>query len=177
MSGHSHWKQIKSKKGATDQKRGELFSKLLKVVAVHARREPNPQFNPSLKAAIERARQFNVPQNNIERAVKRASADEVNLEEVIMEAYGPGGIALIIEAITDNKNRTIQEVKTLLKKLNGRWAEPGSVRWVFNRSKNDQSGWQPKFKQEASEENKDKTEKLIQTLEDQNDVQKVYHNS
>lgn len=177
MSGHSHWKQIKSKKGAADQKRGELFSKLLRAVTTHAYKEKNPQFNPSLKAAIERAKQFKVPQSNIEKAIKKASVNKECLEEIIMEAYGPGGVAIIIEAITDNKNRTVQEVKTLLKNLNGRWAEPGATTWAFSSPGNSQVDWQPKFRQELNEEDKNKTRKLIQALENHNDIQKVYTNS
>ncbi len=108
MSGHSHWAGIKHKKEITDQKRGKVFSKLLAAISAAAKSEPNPDFNPRLRTAIAKAKEVAVPQDNIERAVKRASEAGANLEELIFEAYGPGGIALIIEAIADNKNRVVQ---------------------------------------------------------------------
>ena len=158
MSGHSKWSQIKHKKGVVDQKRSRLFSKLLNTISIASREEPNPQFNPKLKAAVERARQSSVPQNAIEKAIKKAELRETNLEEITIEAYGPGGIALIIEAFTDNKNRTIQEIKTLLKKHEGRFGEPGSVRWAF--AQKDDGAWKPKFNQKISEKEKNKVEEL-----------------
>ncbi len=131
MSGHSHWAGIKHKKEATDQKRGKVFSKLLAAVSAAAKSEPNPDFNPRLRTAILKAREASVPQENIERAVKHAAEAGANLEELTFEAYGPGGIAIMIEAISDNKNRTVQEIKTVLKESGGKWAESGSVRWAF----------------------------------------------
>ena len=127
MAGHSHWKQIKHAKGAADQKRGVLFSKLLRAISVAARSEPNPDFNPTLRTAIEKARAANVPQETIARSITR-SGEGMSLETLTLEAYGPEGAALLIEAITDGRNRTIMEVKTLLKTHGAKWAEPGSVR-------------------------------------------------
>src|SRR3989344_1522407 len=105
MSGHSKWHQIKHKKGAADQKRGVAFSKLLNAISVAAKTESNPDFNPRLRSAVEKARESNVPKDNIERAINKAK-ESSGLEEVLIEAYGPEGVAVIIEAITDNKNRT-----------------------------------------------------------------------
>src|SRR3989338_7322117 len=110
MAGHNKWKQIKVKKGVLDKKRSALFSKLLKAITVAARDEEKPEFNPRLKAVLERAKQANVPQENIERAIKKVRERAQNLEEILIEAYGPGGAAVIIEAITDNRNRTVQEI-------------------------------------------------------------------
>jgi YebC/PmpR family DNA-binding regulatory protein len=179
MAGHSHWKQIKEKKGSLDKKRGRIFSKLLKAVAIAARGEANPDFNPRLKAAIERAKQYNVPQENIERAISKISAGAENLEEIIIEAYGPGGTALIIEAVTDNKQRTIQEVKNILKDYGSRLGEPGSVLWSFEKKETtalNSLTWQPKFKQEISKEDNKKLKELVETLENHDDIQKVYVN-
>ncbi len=172
MSGHSKWSQIKHKKGATDQKRSALFSKLLNAVAIAARNEPNPQFNPSLRAAVERAKENQVPLENIERAVKKASENK-NLEELIIEAYGPEGAAIIIEAVTDNRNRTISEIKKILSDNGAKIAEPGSVLWVFEKTAN---GWQAKFKQEAAENAKEKIRTLTAELENRGDVQKIITN-
>src|SRR3989344_9395701 len=104
MSGHNKWSQIKNQKGAADKKRGQLFSKLLKAISIAAKTEANPQFNPRLRSVMEKAKEFNVPQDNIERAVSKASETK-NLEDITVEAYGPEGAALIIEGITDNTNR------------------------------------------------------------------------
>lgn len=176
MAGHSHWKQIQHKKGAADQKRGQLFSKLLNTISVAARQNPNPQFNPWLRAAIEKARKNNVPQENIKKAIQRASSNQNQLEELTLEAYDVNGVALIIEAITDNKNRTVAEIKNILKDHQAKWAEPGSVRWAFNPVA-EKREWRPKFFQNINKEDKEKLEVLINNLEAHNDVQKVYSNA
>jgi YebC/PmpR family DNA-binding regulatory protein len=173
MSGHSHWAGIKRKKGFTDQKRGQLFSKLLKVISITARGESNPQFNPQLKTAIEKARENQVPQEKIETAISRASEDK-NLEELAIESYGPEGTAILIEAITDNRNRTIAEIKKILSDNGAKFAEAGSVRWTFE---NINGEWRPKFKQEISAGAKEKIQNLIQELEGHDDVQKIITNS
>lgn len=173
MSGHSKWSQIKHKKGVADQKRGALFSKLLNAVAIAARDNPNLQFNPSLRAAVERAKENQVPLENIERAVKKASENK-NLEELIIEAYGPDGAAILIEAITDSRNRTISEIKKILGDHNAKFAEQGSVLWAFEKIAD---GRQAKFKQEISEDAKEKIQTLIAELENRGDVQKIYENS
>lgn len=170
MSGHSKWAQIKHKKGAADQKRGQLFGKLLNAITVAAKRDSNPGFNPRLRTAIEKAKQNNVPQDNIARAIKRASEKSGALEELILEAYGPGGAAILIEAVTDNRNRAIAEVKQILNENNGKWAESGSVRWAFAAGN---GSWAPKFKQEISSVDKTKLDALINALENHEDIQKV----
>ncbi|MFH1246668.1 MAG: YebC/PmpR family DNA-binding transcriptional regulator, partial [Candidatus Liptonbacteria bacterium] len=107
MSGHSHWAGIKRQKEVTDQKRGKVFSKLLSLIAAAAKQEPNPDFNPRLRSAVGKARAEKVPAENIERAIKHAAESAANIEELTLEAYGSGGAAIFIEAITDNRNRTI----------------------------------------------------------------------
>ncbi len=136
MSGHSHFKTIMHKKGAEDKKRGQIFSKLSRLISVAAREGADPEMNPKLKQALEEAKKFRLPKDNIEKAIKRGTGElkrEAKLEEVVFEAYGPGGIALIIEGITDNKNRTLAEVKQILNQNNGKLAGEGSVKWLFER--------------------------------------------
>lgn len=172
MAGHSHWKQIKEQKGRADVKRAQLFSKLLASIAVAARSEANPEFNPRLRSAVEEARMRQVPQANIERAIARAS-DAIKLEEVVVEAYGPEKTALIIEAITDNKNRTIAELERILAEHDAKMATPGSVFWLFDRKGAD---WTPKFKQVISPGGEERIRALIETLEAHRDVERITTN-
>jgi len=176
MSGHSHWAGIKHKKGSADQKRGLVFSKLLNAISIAAKTETNPQFNPRLRTAVEKAQQNNVPKDNIERAIKRAT-EQKDLEELLIEAYGPEGSAILIEAVTDSRNRTISEIKKILSDNNAKFGEQGSVKWAFE-SLNSDDGiiWQVKFKQEIPEEAKKKLQELIDELEERDDVQKIYTN-
>ena len=134
MAGHSKWAQIKRKKGVTDAKRGQLFTKLGRELAVATRQGGgNPDENPALRLAIERARQNNMPKDNIQRAIERAAnaADADQLEEVRYEAYGPGGAALLIDSLTDNRNRTVAEVRHTLTRAGANMAESGAVAWIF----------------------------------------------
>src|SRR4030042_4272967 len=136
MSGHSHWASIKHKKGAEDQKRGKIFSKLTRQILIAVKeRGSDPETNPTLKIAIEKAKEFNMPKENIERAIKKGSGElgEEKLEEIIFEAYGPGGIAIIIEGITDNKNRALGDIKQILNQNGGKLVGEGAVRWMFER--------------------------------------------
>ena len=177
MAGHSHWKQIKGHKGVADQKRGAVFSKLLKAISAAARTEPNPHFNPRLRTTIEKAREANVPRENIERAIARAK-DQGTLEELVMEAYGPSGTAILIKAITDSRNRTVNEIKALLKDRNAKWADPGSVRWAFEEVSESHGGeWKAKFTQPLEEGDVPAFQALITSLEAHDDVQITYHNA
>ena len=175
MSGHSKWKQIAHKKGATDLKRGRIFSKLLRAISIAAKTEPNPQFNPRLRSAIEKAKENNVPADNIERAVSKAS-EQKNLEDVTIEAYGPEGAALIIQAITDNTNRTVNEIRNILNERGAKMATPGSVLWAFNAPTAGGQEYTAKFPQPISDQAKEQLQKLIDALEENEDVQKVYTN-
>jgi YebC/PmpR family DNA-binding regulatory protein len=174
MSGHSKWAQIKHKKGVADQKRGALFSKLLAAITVAAKTEPNPDFNPRLRTAVEKAKKESVPSENILRAIKRASEAGQGLEELVLEAYGPGGAAILIEATSDNKNRTVPEIKKILSDNHGKWAESGGVRWTFEKTPD---GWRAKFLQAVSNEDKEKLSALVAALQEHNDVQGVYTNA
>ena len=136
MSGHSHAKTIRREKNITDQKRGQMFSKMARVISVTVKEGgPNPETNSKLRLAIETARSFNMPNENIERAIKRATGEipSEKLEEALFEAYGPGGIAIIVEGITDNKNRTLGEIKQILNQNNGKLVGEGAVKWMFER--------------------------------------------
>lgn len=155
-----------------------VFSKLLAAITAAARAEQNPDFNPRLRTAVQKAKEANVPSENIERAVKRAKESGGALEELTLEAYGPGGTALLIEAITDNKNRTIPEIKKILNAEGAKWAEPGSVRWAFSEASADKRGnWTAKFLQKLNKEDAEKLNVLVGALEDNDDVQKVYTNA
>jgi YebC/PmpR family DNA-binding regulatory protein len=136
MSGHSKWSTIKRKKGAADAKRGQLFGKLAKEITVAARLGGgDPGGNPRLKVAITAARAENMPNDNISRAIKRGTGESggAALEEVTLEGYGPAGVALMVESLTDNKNRTVSDVRYLLTKYGGNLGEPGCVAWMFDK--------------------------------------------
>ncbi|TSA51922.1 MAG: YebC/PmpR family DNA-binding transcriptional regulator [Planctomycetaceae bacterium] len=136
MSGHSHARTIKHAKNITDQKRGRMFSKMARLISVALKEGgPNPETNSRLRIAIETAKKWNMPKDNIERAIKRGTGgtSEENLEEVVFEAFGPGGIAIIIEGITDSKNRTLGEIKQILSQNQGKLAGEGSVKWLFEK--------------------------------------------
>ena len=136
MSGHSKWATIKHKKGAADAKRGKLFAKLIKQVEVAARSGGgDPDSNPTLRTMFQKARDNSVPLDTIERAVKRGTGEleGVNYESITYEGYAPGGIALLIDVLSDNRNRTGSEIRSLLTKNGGSLAEPGAVSWQFER--------------------------------------------
>ena len=135
MSGHSKWSTIKHKKGINDAKRAKIFTKHGKVVTIAARDGgSNPETNFQLRLAMERARMDNMPKENIERAIKRGTGElkgQAEIKEVIYEAYGPGQVAMLIKTATDNTNRTLGDVKTILNKTNGKWVPAGSVGFLF----------------------------------------------
>lgn len=136
MSGHSKWHSIKHKKGAADAKRGKIFTRLIREISVAARSGGgDPDMNPRLRKAISDGKAANMPNDNIERAVKRGTGEleGVDYEEITYEAYGPGGVAILIETMTDNRNRTVAEIRHLLSKNNGNLGESGSVAWMFDR--------------------------------------------
>ncbi len=134
MAGHNKWSKIKREKGANDAKRGAIFTKIGNQIAIAARGGTDPSMNSALALAIEKAKAANMPTANIQRAIDRvADKNAAVLEEVTYEAMGPGGVAIIVEAATDNKNRTFPEVRTALTKNGGRMADPGSVMFQFDR--------------------------------------------
>jgi len=131
MSGHSKWAKIRHQKAENDAKRGAIFTKLLREVRIAAKKGSDPEMNFSLKSAIQKAKSGGVPKEKIESAIKSSKSDESLLEEVFYEAYGAGGVGILIKCITDNKNRTFSEVRTVLDKNGGSIANVGSVRFLF----------------------------------------------
>lgn len=135
MSGHSKWSTIKHKKALTDAKKGKMFSRLSALISIAAKNGGDPTMNPNLRVYLDKARQAGMPKDNVDRAIKRGTGElgGVVLDEVTYEVYGPGGVGIIIEAVTDNKNRTVAEIKAILNKFNGKLAETGSVNYLFNK--------------------------------------------
>ena len=133
MSGHSKWASIKHKKGAADAKRGRLFTKLIKEITVAAKDGGDPDLNPRLRTAITRANDANMPKDNIEKAIKKGTGElpGVTYESCIFEGYGPGGVAMMVETLTDNKNRAAAEIRNIFSKKSGNMAGAGSVAWIF----------------------------------------------
>ena len=134
MSGHSKWSTIKRQKGAADARRGQLFTKLSREIELAARQgDPDPDMNFRLRLAVQKARDNNMPVDNIERAIKRAGGggEGANLAESIYEGYGPGGTAILLEALTDNRNRTTADIRNAFARGNGNLGESGSVTWIF----------------------------------------------
>ena len=136
MSGHSKWSSIKHKKGAADARRGRIFTRLIKEITVAARLGGgDPDGNPRLRTAIQAAKAENMPKDNIERAVKKGTGEleGINYEEVSYEGYGPGGAAMLIECLTDNKNRTVADIKHIFDRFGGSLGAPGCVAWMFEK--------------------------------------------
>ncbi len=136
MSGHSKWSSIKHKKGAADAKRGKIFTKLIKEITVAARMGGgDPNANPRLRTAIQAAKDENMPKDNLERAIKKGAGEleGQNYEEIIYEGYGPGGAAVLIESLTDNKNRAVAEIRHIFNKCSGNLGENGCVGWMFEK--------------------------------------------
>lgn len=176
MSGHSKWAQIKHKKAATDAKRGKIFSKLARMITVAAKEAGgDPKTNIRLASAIDEAKKENVPSDNIARAIAKANAkDGVELKEVLYEVYGPGGSAILITAVTDNSNRTTNEIKHLLSERGAKLGEHGSAMWAFNKEGKE---FVAKFPVELAGDDAKKFEELLSTLDDQEDFQEVYSNA
>lgn len=176
MSGHSKWSKIKHQKSAADSKKGNVFSKLSRLITIAAKNGGDPDANFELKYAINKAKSVNMPADKIENAIKKGTGElqGEKLEEILFETFGPGGSAIIITGITDNTNRTSNEIKHLLSKNNSKLAAPGSAVWAFEKNKNGE--WEPKTPMDISKEEKEKLENLISVLEEQDDIQNVYTN-
>ncbi len=173
MSGHNKWTQIKHKKAITDQKKAKQFTKLLAAVGIAAKMEPNPDFNPRLRTSVEKAREANVPKENIDRAINKAKDNPT--DELVIEAYGPSGTAFIIKAITDSRNRTISEIKKLLSDNKAKFAEQGSVAWMFDM--NEEGEFIPKLNQSLSEEDREKVISLMEAIDEHDDISEIFTNA
>lgn len=174
MSGHNKWSKIKHKKAASDAQKSKIFSKLVKLISVESKNAGGDVSAPGLSSAIEKAKKENMPSENIERAIKKGTSDNsTSMENVVYETYGPGGIALIIEGLTDNKNRTAAEIKHLLSKHGLQLATPGSAMWSFEKNA---TGWIAKTTTPISKDDTEKLNNLVGELEEHDDVQGVFTN-
>ena len=179
MSGHNKFSQIKHQKASEDAKRSKLFSILGKMISVQSRLASGDASSPGLRVAIEKARKQNMPKDNIERALSRGTGKDSALEEVIYEAFGPGGVAIIITGITDSKNRTSNEIKNILSEHGGSLGGPGATMWAFSTTRNESGEitYSPITTISISEEDKNKLASLIETLEDHEDIKQVSINA
>lgn len=175
MSGHNKWSKIKRQKGATDAAKSKIFGKFAKLIATASKEAKGDTSSPALRSAIEKAREFNMPSDNIERAVKKGmGADAEAFDAITYEAYGPGGSALVIEALTTNRNKAAQEVKFILSQRGFALAAPGSATWAFTRENGE---WIPNMTVPLSPEDEEILEKLINDLEENDEVQSVFTNA
>jgi YebC/PmpR family DNA-binding regulatory protein len=176
MSGHSKWSQIKHKKGAADAKKGIAFGKLARAISVAARGNPDPTKNLRLKAEIDRARAVNMPNDSIQRAIQRVT-DKASaaLNEVQLEFIGTGGAAIIVSAITDNSNRTINELKQLATKPGARMVGQGSLLWMFQKSSEGLVATVPA--PIPNQDDQQKLEAFLNAIDDHDDVQEVFTNA
>lgn len=174
MAGHNKWSKIKHKKAVTDAQKSKVFGKLVRLIQLEAKKSNGDVNAPGLKTAIEKARKENMPSDNIERAIKKAS-ESGEMTPVLYEAYGPGGIGMIITGLTDNTNRTSSEIKHALSKHGGSLGTSGSVSWNF--TQNQERDWVPNTHLEIDEEIGRKLEYLIEILEENDDIQDIYHNA
>lgn len=184
MSGHNKWAQIKHKKAITDAKKSKIFSKLVRFISVEAKLSGGKD-SPGLRAAIEKAKKVNMPGENIERAIKKASEPGATMEAITYEAYGPGGVGIIIETLTDSKNRTAQDVKHILTKNGFALGGIGSVTWAFRKLAPSVGGekspeglvWVPTSSISLSDTDLELLDKLVEELEEMDDVQDIYTNA
>lgn len=174
MAGHSKWAKLKHVKGKTDAQKAKLFSKLVRFISIEAKKAKGDRTSPGVRAAVEKARAANMPADNIERAIDKASTTG-ELEPVSYEAYGPGGVALVIEGYTDSRNRTAQEIKHILSLHGSALAQPGAASWAF--AKGAEGKLEPITTVEISEEDGNKLSELVDALEDNDDVNEVYNNA
>ncbi len=175
MSGHNKWSKIKNKKAVEDARKSKIFSIHVKTITMESKRAAGDINHPSLRAAIDRAKAVNMPSDNINRAIEKGqSGGGTDLEEVLYEAYAPGGIALMIEGITDNKNRTTPLIKHLLLEHGGSLGSTGSAQWAFTKS---DDSWTPNITIALSDNDKEKVATLIDAILDQEDIKNVSSNA
>lgn|SRR3989338_4474132 len=174
MSGHNRWSQIKRQKGVTDAQKSKVFSKYGKLIAMEAKKAKGNRDAPGLRAAIINAKAENMPNETIERAIKKATESGAAMETVSYECYGPGGCAMIIEALTENRNKATQEIKFILSKHGFLLAGVGSASWAFSK---EGGGWKPTTAAVLEEKNLVALEKLVSELEENDEVQEIFTNA
>lgn len=175
MSGHSKWAQIKRQKGTEDAKKSKVFGKLGSLIAAESRKSKGDITAPGLRTAIDKAKKENMPKDTIERAVKKGIGDEGEVMEALTyEAYGPGGSALIIEALTTNRNKAAQEIKHILSRNGATLAQPGAAAWGFTKTID---AWEPNMTIPLSDADGEVLMRIIDELEDNDEVQDVFTNA
>lgn len=174
MSGHNKWSKIKHKKAASDAKKSKIFTKLVRFITVEAKKAGGNLQSPGLAMAISKAKEVNMPADTIDRAIKKASNDPSSMEAITYEAYGPGGVAMVIEALTDNRNKAAQEVRLILSHHGTALAGVGAASWAFEKTP---EGWNAQTTVDLSDEDLAKLEALVDALEDNDEVQAVYTNA
>jgi YebC/PmpR family DNA-binding regulatory protein len=175
MSGHNKWSQIKQQKAKTDGQKSKVFSKYARLITSESKKSNGNISFPSLATVIEKAKKENVPKDVIERAIKKGTeSGTVAMDNVLYECYGPGGVAIIIEGLTDNKNRAAQEVRHALSKQGYELAAQGSASWAFVKENGE---WNSTTTIPISDDDGEKLQKLVDSLEELDDVQNVYHNA
>lgn len=174
MSGHNKWSKVKNKKAVTDAKKGKIYTKMARLITVEVKKAGGNINSPGVKAIVARAREYDVPNENIERALKKGGdKNAAEMEAILYEAYGPGGVAIMIEVLTDNRNKAAAEVKHILTKNGSDLAAPGSASWAFNKTA---EGYIPNMSIPLSPEDSTKLDEIIEALEDNDEVQEVYTN-
>ena len=175
MSGHNKWSKIKHKKAATDAAKSKIFGKMARLISVESKKSGGNTSAAGLRSAIDKARDVNMPNNNIERAIAKGTSDETQaLESILYEMYGPGGTAVLIDIVTDNRNRTAAEIRHLLLKQGYELATPGSAAWAFTKTSD---GFDANSTVDITEEDGENLEKLMEALDEHDDVQDVYTNA
>lgn len=176
MSGHSKWSQIKRQKAVTDSARSRTFSLYARLITMESKKASGVLSAPGLSVVIVRAKAVNMPKDNIERAIaKGMSKDSSDLEQIVYEAYGPAGVAILIDALTDNKNRTTQEMKHLLKEQDVELAPPGAASWAFTKTEGQYVPNEPLVN--VADANEEKLAAILELLDEHEDVQRVFTNA
>lgn len=170
MSGHNKWKQIKHKKASADQARGRLYSKLANSISIAARSGADPKFNSSLRSVVDQAKKQNMPMISIKRAIKKVSSGS-DSERLLIEAYGPHGVGILVDINTNNKNLAISEIRSLFKEYDSKIADPGSLLWSFKKT---QDGYRPLHATTLPDDAQKTVEGLIHELKKRDDIVGIY---
>jgi YebC/PmpR family DNA-binding regulatory protein len=175
MSGHNKYSKIKHQKAKTDGQKSKIFTKMVKLISAEAKKAGGNLSSPGLANAIDKAKKENVPNDTIDRAVKKATQDNsAAMETITYESYGPGGVAIIIEALTDNRNKAAQEIKHILSLQGAELAAPGSASWAFTKT---HEGWTANTTTPLEDADIEVLEKLVEALEENDEVQAVFTNA
>ncbi len=175
MAGHNKFSKIKHQKAANDAKKSKIFGKLVRFITVEAKKSGGNLKSPGLALAIEKAKKENMPNDTIDRAIKKATTDNsAQMENITYESYGPGGIAILIEALTDNRNKAAQEIKAILARHGSDLASPGSASWAFTKTA---EGLVPNMTMPLEDQDIEKLHALVEELEENDEVQEVYTNA